>query len=69
MSFSCFSLLEKSLDRMDSKMDEAIDNCKSSCTDYIVSEMEWCDCMYSCLNNGKLNWKLIECEADSTLNK
>tara|TARA_Y100000590_G_scaffold391219_1_gene467670 strand:- start:1137 stop:1379 length:243 start_codon:yes stop_codon:yes gene_type:complete len=69
ISFSCFSLLEKSLDRMENKMDETVDNCKPSCTDYKVSEEEWCDCMYTCLNNGKLKWELIECKADSTNNQ
>ncbi len=65
ISFSCFSLLEKSLDRMENKMDETIDNCRPSCTNYKISDNEWCDCMYSCLNKGKMKWKLSECELDS----
>ena len=63
-SFSCFSLLEKSLDRMENKMDEAVNNCKPICTDYKISENEWCDCMYSCLNKNKMKWKISECESD-----
>ncbi len=46
-------------------MDETIDNCRPSCTDYKISDNEWCDCMYSCLNKGKMKWKLSECELDS----
>ena len=64
ISFSCFSLLEKSLDRMEKKIDKSVDNCKSSCSDFKESENEWCDCMYTCLNKGKINWKLSECEID-----
>ena len=63
--FSCFSLLEKSLDKMENKMDETIHNCKPFCTDYKVSENEWCNCMYSCLNKDKIKWKLSECELGS----
>jgi len=65
-SFSCFSLLEKSLDRMENKMDETIDKCRPSCSYYKVSENKWCECMYACLNKDKINWKLSECESDST---
>jgi hypothetical protein len=68
ISFSCFTLLEKSLNKMENKMDETIDKCKPSCSDYNVSENEWCECMYTCLNKGKINWKLNECESDSTQN-
>ena len=66
ISFSCFTLLEKSLDRMEKKMDKTVDNCKPSCSEYTVSENEWCDCMYTCLNKDRIKWKLSECELDST---
>jgi len=68
-SFSCFSLLERSLNRMENKMAEAVNNCKPNCTDYKISGNEWCDCMYSCLNKDKMNWKISECELDSTNQK
>ena len=66
ISFSCFTLLEKSLDKMANKMDETIEKCKPSCSDYKISENEWCECMYACLNKDKIKWKLSECEPDST---
>ena len=65
ISFSCFTLLEKSLNKMGNKMDEAIDKCKPTCSNFIDSEKEWCECMYICLNKGKINWKLSECEPDT----
>ena len=61
VSFSCFYMLER-------KMDKTIYNCRPFCTNYEISENEWCDCMYTCLNKGKIKWKLSECEIDSTNN-
>ena len=49
-------------------MDKTIDNCRPFCTNYEISQNEWCDCMYTCLNKGKIKWKLSECEIDSTNN-
>ena len=50
---------------MENKMDEAVNNCKPICTDYKISENEWCDCMYSCLNKNKMKWKISECESET----
>ena len=38
ISFSCFSLLEKSLDKMENDMEKVINNCKPFCSDYKVEK-------------------------------
>ena len=65
ISISCFSLLEKSLDKMENDMEKVINNCQPFCSDYKVGKNEWCDCMYACLNKDRIKWKLYECELDS----
>ena len=67
--FSCFSMLEYSLEKMENDLDKRVDKCNPFCTDYQVSGYEWCDCMYTCLNNGSMKWKLSECESDTTIQR
>ena len=33
---------------LERKMDKTIDNCRPFCTNYEISENEWCDCMHQC---------------------
>jgi len=56
----------KPSNKIEDKRVEVIVKCKYSCSDYKVSEIEWCECMYTCLNKSEVNWKLNECESDST---
>ena len=63
---SCFNLLEKSLDRMEKKLDKIENECRVNCSDNKVSTIEWCECMDSCLNaKDNMKIKIADCKPDS----
>jgi len=65
-SVSCFQMLEFSLDRLENKMDKIEEKCRVNCLEYIVSTIEWCECMDSCLNTkDNMKIKIADCEPDS----
>ena len=59
-------MLEYSLDKMEDKMDKIEEKCSVNCSEYTVSTIEWCECMYSCLNTkDNMKIKIADCEPDS----
>ena len=70
LSVSCFQMLENSLDRMEKKLDKIEDECRVNCSDNKVSTIEWCECMYPCLNTkDNMKIKIEDCEPDSIKSK
>ena len=41
-------------------------NCNNQCQQYEETSNYWCNCMYECMNTGKMKIRLSKCESDST---